>query len=130
MDYNFFIIIPCLNEERNIKTIYFKISEKLSKNFNILFIDDGSLDGTWCEIKNLSIAEKNVRGLKLTKNFGKDYAIEAGLNFLKNKKFDFAIIIDADLQHPVSEIPNLIDKWRAGSKIITTYKKKKYRKYL
>ena len=66
---------------------------------------------------------EKILGIKLSRNFGKDSAIEAGLNYLDQiNDYKFAIIIDADLQHPVEKIEDLIDEWNKDYKIVTTYK--------
>ena len=122
----FYIIVPCYNEENNID-LFVKEAFKVFKdnnNYKIFFVDDGSIDSTWEKIKELNKKNNNVIGIKLSKNFGKDCAIDAGLSQLnKLSEYNFAIIIDADLQHPINKIPEMINEWKNNFKIVTTFKK-------
>ena len=121
----FYIIVPCYNEENNIQNFIAKVEEclNLNNNFKILFVDDGSNDETWDKINLNFKNNKKVSGIKLSKNFGKESAIEAGLNKIKdNNEYQFAIIVDADLQHPIDKIPQMIEEWKNNNKIVTTYK--------
>jgi len=103
------IIIPIYNEENNISLIceeIFKLKVEKIK-FLIHYIDDGSKDNSWKLIENLSNKHEHVNGTKLTRNFGKDHAILAGIQKCKS---DFALIMDGDLQHPVNTIIELVHK--------------------
>jgi glycosyltransferase involved in cell wall biosynthesis len=117
------IIIPCHNEKDNIQFIVDEI-EKSTKNISykieIIFIDDGSSDGTYECITALSQERLDVRAIKLSRNFGKESAIAAGLSYCNA---DAAIIIDADLQHPPDLIPILIAEWEKGADIVDAVKK-------
>lgn len=121
--YNFSIIVPCLNEEKNIEH-FTKTAESLLKekyNFKIIFIDDGSVDNTWNAIENLKKKFSFIHGVKLSKNFGKENAICCGLSIIKDE--DFIITIDSDLQHPLEKIEEMINLWENGYKIVNTYRK-------
>lgn len=94
-------IVPCYNEEQVIPLFYNEI-EKVKSNmsnidFELLFIDDGSVDNTLEIIKELSINNKQVKYISFSRNFGKEAAIYAGL---KNSSGNYIALIDADLQHP------------------------------
>ena len=121
--YNFSIIVPCLNEEKNIEHFTITAESLLKKkyNFKIIFIDDGSTDNTWNVIENIKKNFSFIHGVKLSKNFGKENAICCGLNNIKDE--DFIITIDSDLQHPLEKIEEMIDLWKDGYKIINTYRK-------
>lgn len=119
------IISPCHNEEDNISKFLKNLHSEI-KDFNyeceVLLVDDGSTDNTWVNIKEEKKNYKNLKGLKLSRNFGKESAIDAGLNFL-NEKNKFFIIIDADLQHPINFIKDLINKFENKKiDIIYTYR--------
>ena len=86
----------------------------------IHFIDDGSTDNTWLEILKCSKENKFIKGTKFTRNFGKDYAILAGI---KNCKSDYALIMDGDFQHPTKYIPVLIEKIKNEKSDIVNAKK-------
>jgi len=120
--YNFSIVTPCLNEERNIENFVQKI-DLLFQNkydFKLLFVDDGSTDKTWHKIEDLKKKYHFINGIKLSRNFGKENALTCGLNNIK--KEDFIITIDADLQHPLDEIEKMIQLWKDGYKIINTFR--------
>ena len=110
----FVILTPCYNEKKNIPKFLAELNKYLKTKeylYDVCFIDDGSSDTTWTEIKKLKKRNKNVKGIKLTKNFGKENAIEAGLKFLKN--YNYYIILDCDLQHPVRKIPEMISIFKS-----------------
>ena len=122
MSYSFNLVIPCFNEEKNIKIIYNNLKDYLIKlsNYKIIFIDDGSTDKTWNEIVELSQNNSDIQAIKFSKNFGKEVAIEAGIH-LTNKE-NFLIILDADSEHPINQINEMIDCWLNGYKIVLTYR--------
>ena len=114
------IVIPAYHEVGNVEKLYDEINQSLiSENISseLIFIDDGSTDGTWDKIVALHKKDAKVRGLKLSRNFGHQYALYAGLSITKT---DAVITMDADLQHPPSIIPRLINEWRAGNKVVNT----------
>ena len=103
------LIIPCLNEEKNIPIIYKQINNILKKqNYELIFIDDGSIDNSFLEISKIAKINKNVKCLSLTKNFGHQNALKAGFD---NAKGSVVITLDSDLQHPPELIPKLLKKW-------------------
>ena len=92
------VILTCFNEELNIPIVHDKILEATAgsiHNFNITFIDDGSTDKTWEVINHLCKKNKTTNGIRLSRNFGHQAAIEAGL---KNVTDASVIIMDADMQ--------------------------------
>jgi dolichol-phosphate mannosyltransferase len=121
--YTFSIVIPCFNEEQNIEKIFIKIKKNLInyKSYRVIYVDDGSTDNSWREIVKLKIKYKNILGIKLSKNFGKENAITAGINQIE-KKEKFCIIIDSDLQHPVEKIKELIKSWKNGYHVVNTHR--------
>lgn len=98
------IVVPCYNEEKNIKIFYNEIFDVLNDfvDWTIIFVDDGSTDNTLNEIKKL---EKNVKYISFSRNFGKEAAIYAGL---KKTTENYIILMDVDLQDPPSLIPEMI----------------------
>lgn len=103
------VIVPCFNEADGLNIFYEETSRILNQikdyTFTYIFIDDGSKDSTLEIIKNLASKDTNVKFISFSKNFGKEAGMYAGL---KNSSGDYAIIIDADLQHPPSIIPKMI----------------------
>jgi len=80
---NLSIVIPLLNEEESLKELHDWIVQVMQSNhflYEILFIDDGSTDGSWQKIEQLSQANQNVRGLRFLRNFGKSQALHAGFD--------------------------------------------------
>lgn len=113
-------IIPCFNEVASIDVLYHEIAKtvQINKlNAEIIFIDDGSTDGTLEHIICIAQIDARIKYISFSRNFGHQKAIKAGLNKAIGKA---AIVMDADLQHPVSFIPELIDKWKAGYEIVNT----------
>lgn len=86
-----------------------EIIKFLPEEYEVLLIDDGSKDNTWSLIKNLSAENGKIKGLRFSRNFGKEAALIAGVN---NAKGDAVILIDSDLQHPPRYIPELVEKWK------------------
>ena len=112
------VIIPCYNEEENIRYFY----EEFCKNdayflkhavmYQLIFVDDGSTDGTVTEIKNLHQKDKRVKLLSFSRNFGKEAAIYAGLEHASG---NLVAIMDVDLQDPPSLLPQMIDEIFTGA---------------
>ncbi len=118
------IIIPTHNEEKNIPLVYQAVKKALigekDYDFEIVFIDDGSKDNSVREIKKLNFADRRVRFLEFSRNFGKEAATSAGL---RNAKGDMVIMLDADLQHPPALIPKFIRKWEKGAEVVVGIRK-------
>src|SRR5690606_6578104 len=94
------IIVPAFNEEANIASMYKTLVQELEPLpylYEIMFINDGSSDGTLDEILKLANEHDTVKYISLTRNFGKESAMFAGM---KRSKGDAAILMDSDMQHP------------------------------
>ncbi len=116
-------VIPAYNESQGLSAALTHIAGILNTCENaweIIVVDDGSRDETYQQICQLSKAEPRIKGLSLSRNFGKEAAMLAGLAHAKGEA---VIIIDADLQHPPSFIPEMVDKWRAGAQIVHAVKR-------
>jgi len=113
------IVVPVLNEERNIFPLYEAViavwQELPEYAREIIFVDDGSTDGTWNGISSLKRKDASVKGIRFARNFGKESAIEAGLRAASG---DAVITIDGDLQHPPELIPKMVHAWKAGNDIV------------
>ena len=112
------VIIPAYNEELLINKAYYTISEILANaqiDNEIVFIDDGSSDATYENIRELAEKEKNVCGLHFSRNFGKEAAISAGL---ASANGDCVVVIDCDLQHPPEKIVEMYRLWQSGYEIV------------
>ena len=115
------IVIPVFNEERNIAAMYRALSsveERMPQySFQIIFVDDGSADHTWEAVALLAGAHADVEGIRFTRNFGKEAALEAGFRAAEG---DAVIALDGDLQHPPELIPELVAAWQEGNDIVGT----------
>lgn len=117
------IIIPVFNEAQNIPLIAEKIMEYISPNkyhSEIIFIDDGSTDESLYQIKKLCEHYKNIKYISLSRNFGQQAALTAGLDMAKG---DAVITMDCDFQDPPEIIQQILEKWEEGFKIIYTRRK-------
>ena len=112
------VIIPAFNEEKMIpvtaKTIS-RILAEASIPCELLFIDDGSRDGTWKEICAASESRPEVRGVHFSRNFGKEAAMFAGL---ERAKGDCCVVLDCDLQHPPEKIVEMYRLWEQGYEVV------------
>ncbi|HAF31095.1 MAG TPA: glycosyltransferase [Bacteroidales bacterium] len=125
MENNFIvsIIIPCYNEESNIAQIYNSLLSYIKDfNYEIFFIDDGSTDNTLENIKTINKSDKQVKFISFSRNFGHQNALKAGYDSAKG---DCVICLDSDLQHPPELIPEMINLWQKGYKIVSTKRKDK-----
>lgn len=116
------IIIPAYNEEENIENTAKVISDLMNENgidCEIIFVDDGSRDRTWQLIDNLTKNNPAVRGLKFSRNFGKEGAIFAGLKACLG---DCAAVIDCDLQHPPEVMIEMYNLWKQGYEVVEAVK--------
>ena len=102
------IVVPCFNEEEAIPYFYEeinKITDKMKNvNFEYIFVDDGSKDDTLLKLKEYSKKDSRVRFISFSRNFGKESAMMAGLEYAKG---DYVTIMDADLQDPPSLLPDM-----------------------
>ncbi len=106
------IIIPCFNEEQNLRLVTDPVGRQLDEypqSSEIVLVDDGSTDGSWALIQQLRKEDGRIKGIRLSRNFGKEAAIAAGLAHAEG---DLVILMDSDLQHPPELIPRMIDIWR------------------
>ena len=112
------IVIPCLNENENIEPLFLEIDNvfnKITHEFQIIYVDDGSTDSTWNEIVRLRENNNNVKGIKLSRNFGHQAAISAGIS---ESDADATIIMDCDFQDDPKYIDDLIRKWEDGFDVV------------
>jgi dolichol-phosphate mannosyltransferase len=117
------IVVPVFNEEGNIRPLFDALLPVLTATgmtWEIIFSDDGSTDGTWPALTVLNQCDGRVRALRLSRNFGHQYALFAGLSKARG---DAVISMDGDLQHPPQVIPELLKRWRAGDQIVHTIRK-------
>jgi len=120
------IVIPCYNEEEIVEATCSRVNQLLSRlvaeaaishDSFICFVDDGSSDGTWDEILRLCASSASTFGIKLSRNFGHQNALLAGLTHAR-KKSDCIISIDADLQQDEEAIPLFLEEFNKGADVV------------
>jgi glycosyltransferase involved in cell wall biosynthesis len=112
------IIVPVFNEEAGISVLaerLVKTLERAGVSWSALFVDDGSSDATLPKLRALAQSDARFQALALSRNFGKEAALAAGL---RHAQGDAVILMDADLQHPPEAIPHFLEAWRAGNKVV------------
>lgn len=117
------VVIPAYNEESNIANTVSVISEVLRQtgtDYELLFVSDGSKDGTFDAIRREAARDPRVKGLQFSRNFGKEAAIFAGLDHARG---DCCVVMDCDLQHPPALIPRMLALWREGYEVVEGVKK-------
>ena len=124
---NISVVIPLLNEKDSLQELHDWIANVMQSNhfsYEIIFIDDGSIDGSWDTISKLSEQSEYVKGIRFLKNFGKSQALHAGFDKAQG---DVIITMDADLQDNPEEIPELYDMIIKNQyDMVSGWKKKRY----
>ncbi|QIL01645.1 glycosyltransferase family 2 protein [Sphingomonas sinipercae] len=116
------IVVPVKDEEQSIATfvsrvvaVLDKIDDPAGRDFEILFVDDGSTDSTLARIREAHASERRVRAVSLSRNFGKEAALTAGLDVARG---DAVVPMDVDLQDPPEVLPAMIARWREGFDVV------------
>ena len=112
------VILPSYNEEKMIAKATARMAEILQPekiDYELLFIDDGSRDGTWAQINEAAEKDSHVVGVHFSRNFGKEAAMFAGL---EQAKGDCCVVIDCDLQHPPEKIVEMYRLWEQGYEVV------------
>ena len=111
-------VIPAYNEEKNVEAIYLRIKaliEKIKESYEIIFVNDGSTDNTLQELRSLAEKDDSVKVINLTRNFGHQSALTAGLKLAEGNAI---ISMDCDLQDPPETIMEMYKKWKEGFDIV------------
>ena len=114
------IITPVYNEEENINCFYDAVTavmKQVGMDYELIYVNDGSRDGTEKEISRLAAADPHVRAVSLARNFGHQIALTCGMDLSSG---DAIITMDGDMQHPPALIPALIARWQEGYDIVQT----------
>jgi len=112
------IVVPMFNEEANIEALYtrlVKVLEGLNKSFEVICVNDGSRDNTLELLKGLNKRDARFKTVNLSRNFGKEIALSAGLDFTSG---EVVVPIDADLQDPPEMIVDMLAKWQEGYDVV------------
>lgn len=117
------VVLPAYNEEKMIKKAVGTIGNILKNeeiDYEIVFVDDGSKDGTWREIESAGKEDEHVNGVRFSRNFGKESAMMAGL---ENADGDCVVVMDCDLQHPPETIVEMYRLWQQGYEVVEGVKR-------
>ena len=118
------VVVPCYNESQVIRTFYKELRAVLEKlenlEFEIIFVDDGSSDDTLSQLNQLAQENPVVRVCSLSRNFGHQIALTAGLDRAVG---DAVVLMDADMQHPPQLIRELVQSWREGHDVVLAIRK-------
>ena len=124
------IVLPAYNEEQNIANtvkVLTGLLEEQQIDYELVFISDGSKDGTFREIQKAAAGNPRIRGAEFSRNFGKEAGIFAGLELTTG---DAVIVMDCDLQHPPSVIPQMWELWKNGVEVVEGIKTSRGRESL
>ena len=115
------VVMPAFNEELVLAGTVREVQRHLPQEHEIVIVDDGSGDGTWGIIGALASADRRVRGIRLSRNFGKEAAIATGL---EQARGDAAIVMDCDMQHPPQLLGEMIGIWQRGeAEVVEAFKR-------
>jgi len=112
------VVVPVLNEERGLEPLIARLRPVLvglDLDWEVIFVDDGSTDGTLAKLRSLHSRDSRFKAVSLSRNFGKEVAMAAGLSYVTG---DGAVLMDADLQHPPELIRDFVAHWRSGFEIV------------
>lgn len=118
------IVLSCYNEEDNIQVVYKALKKELDGSdleIEYIFVDDGSIDKTFEICRDLSLKDTHVKVVKLSRNYGHEIAMTAGLDAAKDA--DAVIFMDSDMQHPPKVVPKMIKLWEEGAEVVLTKRK-------
>jgi dolichol-phosphate mannosyltransferase len=119
------VVIPVYEEQENLPVLYDRLTDVLGKfepNYEIIFVDDGSHDKSTAIIQEIAQQDAHITMIELSRNFGHQIAISAGLDYARGEA---VIIMDADLQDPPEVLPQFIQKWRNGYDVVYAIRKKR-----
>ncbi len=112
------VVVPAYNEGDGLRAFHQRLAavlDRLELDSRVVYVDDGSRDDTWAVMQSLAAQDGRVATLRLSRNFGKELALTAGLDYADA---DAVLVIDADLQDPPELIPDFIARWREGFDVV------------
>ena len=117
------IVVPMYNESEAVEAFFaatIPVLEKITSEWEIIAVDDGSRDDTFARLQKLNTKDARIKAVSFSRNFGKEAALTAGIDHVSGKA---AILLDADLQDPPALIPQMVEKWREGYKVVLGQRK-------
>ncbi len=117
------LVLPARNERDGIAPMLAELARALQGcdvDYEIVVVDDGSVDGTFERLRELARDHLQLRGLRLSRNYGKEAALLAGLTEATG---DVVVTMDSDLQHPPAVVPEMLARWRAGARVVHAVKR-------
>jgi len=117
------VVAPIFNEGPGVDRFVHRLSDVLGNaglRYELVLVDDGSSDDSWDRIVRHALADDRVRGIQLSRNFGKEPALLAGLEHAAGEAI---VVIDSDLQHPPAVIPAMVQRWRDGAHVVEAVKR-------
>ncbi len=114
------IVVPAHNEQDNVVPLFEAIRDALAPtavSWRLIYVDDGSTDGTWQRVAEMARKDPRIAGVKLSRNFGHQNALLAGLTEAGGQA---VVTMDADLQHPPALLPQMLAAWSDGAKVVST----------
>lgn len=114
------VVVPLYDEEPGVDLLVARLRaalDGLPESWEVILVDDGSRDRTWSRIRSAHRRDRRFRGLSLWRNFGHQGALFAGLSHARGRA---VVTMDGDLQHPPELIPELVERWRGGARIVAT----------
>ncbi len=118
MQHSLCVVVPAFNEAEGLATFHGRLAavlDTLLLDCRVIYVDDGSRDATWAVMSALAESDVRVQAIRLSRNFGKELALTAGLDA---SDADAVIVIDADLQDPPELIPQFIERWQQGFDVV------------
>jgi glycosyltransferase involved in cell wall biosynthesis len=119
------VVVPVLNEQNNISTLCEQIKQSLAGKYDyeIIFVDDGSTDGSFTIMSRLQSSDQRVRVIRFRRNFGQTAALSAGFDYARG---EIIVALDADLQNDPADIPKMIAKLDEGFDVVSGWRKKRH----
>ncbi len=120
------VVIPLLNEAESLPELcdwIARVCQASKLSYEVILVDDGSIDGSWNTIRAISTSNQHIRGIRFRRNYGKSAALNSGFAAAKG---EVVITMDADLQDSPDEIPGLYQMIREGNDLVSGWKKKRH----
>lgn len=117
------VVAPIFNESGGVDRFVGRLGEVLTGaglRYELVLVDDGSTDDSWDRVIQQAMLDERVRGVQLSRNFGKEAAVLAGLEHAAGEA---VVVIDSDLQHPPAAIPQMVRRWREGAHVVEAVKR-------